>query len=334
MGIQMTADMMTGRTPGPAAPASGWLAGFGATTRMLCRLGTVAALTVGLLSGAAFAQEQWSFPAGSSPFIIDRMVGFAQLRDDDVVVDLGSFDGRIVLAAVRSNPMVRGWGVDIHPGWVAKANEQAKLLGVADRAQFFHRNAFDADLREVTVINMWLFRSLTQLLRPKILAEARPGTRVIVNGALIDNTNMMGNWQPDEIDRGDGTQSPILKWIVPARVEGAWTWELPLRGAKATYDVLLSQQFQLIEGHARVGNRRESLSDARLRGDQISFVLEVTVEGTGRARHQFNGRVQGDQINGTVTVSAEGGTQKVAWVARRGSAASWFRPTGVDMKFE
>ncbi|MFN9153334.1 MAG: SAM-dependent methyltransferase, partial [bacterium] len=158
----------------------------------------VRAILIGalLLPGVAAAQEQWSFPAGSSPAIIDRMVKVAQLRDGDVVVDLGSFDGRIVLAAVRSNPKVRGWGVDIEASLVAAANETAKKEGLSDRAQFFHRNAFDVDLREVTVINMWLFRSLTQLLRPKILAEARPGTRVIVNGALIDNANMMGNWLP------------------------------------------------------------------------------------------------------------------------------------------
>jgi hypothetical protein len=304
------------------------------TVKSFQRRAIIALALSALASGAARAQEQWSFPAGSSPIIVDRMVGFAKLRDDDVVVDLGSFDGRIVLAAVRSNPKVRGWGVDIDADWVAKANAAAAQLGVADRAQFFNRNAFDVDLREVTVINMWLFRSLTQLLRPKILAEARPGTRVIVNGALIDNANMMGNWQPDAVDRGDGSASPIFMWIVPARVEGAWSWELPLRGApaSASYDLLVSQQFQQIEGQARVGNRRESLTEARLRGNDISFVLEVTVEGTGRARHQFSGRVEGDQITGTVIVTANGASQKLPWVARRGAAAAWFRPTGLDIK--
>ncbi len=295
------------------------------------RLGLL--MVAGLFSGVVSAQEQWSFPAGSSPLIVDRMVKFAQLRDKDVVVDLGSFDGRIVLAAVRSNPNVRGWGVDIDAGWVAKANDEAKRLAVADRAQFTHRNAFDVDLREVTVINMWLFRSLTQLLRPKILAEARPGTRVIVNGALIDNANMLGNWQPDIVDRGAGNESPIFMWIVPARVEGAWTWELPFNGTSRSYDLLLSQQFQMIEGHARVANRRESLSDARLRGEEISFTLEVTVEGFGRVRHQFSGRAEGDQIKGTVAVALpEGKLQQLPWVARRGANAAWFRTTGVDIK--
>jgi len=293
----------------------------------------VALIAAALLPAIAAAQEQWSFPAGSSPFIIDRMVKVANLRDGDVVVDLGSFDGRIVLAAVRSNPKVRGWGVDIEANLVAEANETAKREGLSDRAQFFHRNAFDVDLREVTVINMWLFRSLTQLLRPKILAEARPGTRVIVNGALIDNASMMGNWQPDRVDRGDGSQSPILVWFVPARVEGAWSWQLPLGGEPRTYDLLLSQQFQRIEGHARVGNRRESLTEAHLQGADISFEMQITVEGVGRARHAFAGRVEGDEIRGTVTINpAEGKTRQLPWVARRSSPDSWFRPTGVNFK--
>jgi hypothetical protein len=300
------------------------------------RRGLLLGALAALVPGAVRAQEQWSFPAGSSPFIVDRMVKFANLRDGDVVVDLGSFDGRIVIAAVRSNPKVRGWGAEIDADWVAKANEAAKAQGVADRAQFFHRNAFDVDLREVTVINMWLFRSLTQLLRPKILAEARPGTRVIVNGALIDNRNMLGNWQPDVVDRGAGDMSPIFMWIVPARVEGAWSWTLPIGPGPLPVDVILAQQFQMIEGHLRAGNRRETLTDARLRGDEINMSVEMTLEGIGRARQQYIGRVNGDTIKGTAFITpADGKPIELPWLARRaspGGTGGWFRPTGVDIK--
>jgi hypothetical protein len=95
----------------------------------------------------------------------------------------------------------------------------------------------------------------------------------------------------------------------------------------------VSQQFQVIEGHARVGNRRESVSEARLQGADISFVMEITVEGVGRTRHAFSGKVDGDEIRGTVTVTpAEGKPQQLPWVARRGTAASWFRATGVSIK--
>lgn len=294
------------------------------------------AASLALLAGAtrgALAQEQWSFPAGSSPQLVERMVRLAQLRDGDVVVDLGSFDGRIVLAAVKSHPKVRGWGVDIEADWVRKANEAARAMGLADRAQFFHRNAFDADLREVTVINMWLFRSLTQLLRPKILAEARPGTRVIVNGAQIENRDMLGNWQPDLVDRGAGQEPPIMIWIVPARVEGAWSWELPVAGTALPYDLLLAQQFQVIEGFVRAGNRRETLADTRLRGDSIGFGKLITLPGLGPTRHQFSGRVDGDTIRGTATlIPPDGKSVEHAWLAKRTTAHGWFRPTGTDIK--
>ena len=285
-------------------------------------------------AGTARAQEQWSFPAGSSPQLVDRMVRLAQLRDGDVVVDLGSFDGRIVLAAVRSHPKVRGWGVDIEEDLVRQANETARSEGLTARAQFFHRNAFDVDLREVSVINMWLFRSLTQLLRPKILAEARPGTRVVVNGALIDNRNMMGAWQPDVIDRGaSGSEPPILRWVVPARVEGAWTWELPAAGTRHGYDLLVHQQFQRVEGFARAGIRRETLEDPVLRGDQISFGFTLTLPGLGATRHQFRGRVEGDHIRGTaVLTAAESRPVELPWHAQRGEPSRWFRPTGTSLK--
>lgn len=290
------------------------------------------ALWTGLSVGLVQAQEEWSFPAGSSPEIVERMVTLAGLRDNDVVVDLGSYDGRIVLAAVRRHPKVRGWGVDIDASWVEKANEAARRLGVADRAHFLHRNAFDADLREVTVINMWLFRSLTRLLRPKILAEARPGTRVIANGAMIDNTDMLGHWQPDQVDYGADSESPIFLWIVPARVEGAWTWELPLKGGRQSCELLLAQQFQRIEGQARLGNRRESIFEATLRGTEISFGMEITVDGIGRTVQRFAGRVDGDRITGTVAVTApDGSVQKLPWNARKSDGAAWFRPTGVEL---
>ncbi|HSW38059.1 MAG TPA: hypothetical protein VLL97_01040, partial [Acidobacteriota bacterium] len=154
---------------------------------------SLAGILLMMFATGAVAQEQHSFPAGSSPAAIERMVKLAELRDGDVVIDLGSYDGRIVLEALRSHPGVRGLGVDIDSYWVSKANEAAKEQGFGDRAKFFHRNAFDTDLSEVTVVKMWLYRSLTQLLRPQILSQARPGTRIIASGDRIDNNDMMGN---------------------------------------------------------------------------------------------------------------------------------------------
>jgi precorrin-6B methylase 2 len=295
------------------------------------------AAAAGLVAGAfgsiraAHAQE-YATPFGpSSPDAVSRMIKLAALKDGDVVADLGSGNGQIIIAAVKSNPKVRGWGVDLQEWLVKTATEEAAKQGVSDRAQFSQRNAFDVDLREASVINMWLFANLTRLLQPKILAEARPGTRVIVNGQLIGTENILGLWQPDQIDR-EGS-SPIMLWIVPARVQGFWTWDLPLGGTTQTYDVIMNQAFQQAEGFARVGNRRESLTEVKLRGEDLSFVFDMTLTGVGRTKHEFSGKVNGDTIKGTVKVStAEAKPMELPWIARRVAKSGWFRPTGIDLK--
>lgn len=273
----------------------------------------------------AFAQERFSLFVGSPQHTVDRMVRLAGLREGDVVVDLGAGDGRVVLSSLRAHPGVRGWGVDINPELVREANANAKELGLAERAQFFHRNVFDADLREVTVINMWLFPELMRLLRPKIMAEARPGTRVLTH--LFD----MGAWPADEWDKEGG--SAVGLWIVPARVEGYWNWQLALPGQSVSYDAILEQRFQMAEGVVRAGNRRGIFQNVRLRGEDLSFTLEMTVDGAGLTRHEFTGKVAGDQIRGTVRVALpDGKAVELPWQARRTTTTAYFRPTGIDTK--
>ena len=296
-----------------------------------------ATAAAGMLAGAlgpiraALAQE-YATPFGpSSQDAVNRMIRLAALKDGDVVADLGSGNGQIIIAAAKSNPKVRGWGVDLQEWLVKTATEEAAKQGVSDRAQFSQRNAFDVDLGQVNVINMWLFANLTRLLQPKILAEARPGTRVIVNGQLIGTDNILGLWHPDVIDR-EGS-SPIMLWIVPARVAGYWTWDLPLNGTTQTYDVIMNQAFQNAEGFARVGNRRESLTDVKLRGEDLSFVFDMTLTGVGRTKHEFSGKVNGDTIKGSVKVAIpEGKPVELPWTARRVAKSGWFRPTGIDFK--
>ena len=122
-------------------------------------------LTILLVAAAPFAggstpaQERFSFFQASTPESVQRLLTLAELRDDDVVVDLGSGDGLIPLTAARMNPRLRGWGVDIDQNLVERSNERAKTEGVANRVRFEHRNAFDVDLRDATVVTMWLFPS-------------------------------------------------------------------------------------------------------------------------------------------------------------------------------
>jgi hypothetical protein len=278
-----------------------------------------------LCAAGANAQERFSLFVPSAQPTVERLVKLARIQDNDVVVDLGSGDGRIVLTAARDNPKVRGWGVDINETLVRQSNEAAKKQGVADRIQFYHRNVFDADIRDVTVINMWLFPELMRLLRPKILAEARPGTRVLTH--LFD----MGSWQADEWDKESG--SSVGLWIVPARVEGYWSWQYTLNGIPYAHDAILEQRFQVAEGVTRAGNRRGILQNVRLRGEDFSFSVEMTLDGVGLTRHDFAGKVNGDQIKGTIKVSMpDGKNVELPWIARRTTTTAYFRPTGVETK--
>src|SRR3954468_8714817 len=173
---------------------------------------------------AAVAQEVFSPFVDTQPENVERMVKLARLKAGDVVADLGSGDGRIVIAAAKSNPKVRGWGVDVDAKLVTESNETARKAGLAGRVQFFQQNVFDADLSKVDVIFMWLFPELQRLLRTKILAEARPGTRVVTN--IWD----MGTWQADDVDDNPGL--PLRLWVVPANVAGWWNWTLEIKGER------------------------------------------------------------------------------------------------------
>lgn len=278
-----------------------------------------------LAVGPVFAQERFSLFVPTPHSDVERMVGFADLKDGDFVVDLGSGDGRIVLEAVRRHPGVRGRGVEINEKLVVESREQAKAENIADRVDFLHQNAFDADLGEATVIFLWLFPELMRLLRPKILREARPGTRVITR------TWDLGTWPADAVL--EDQSKDVFMWIVPAQIEGNWDWQLPVGGSTHTYSAVLEQKFQKAEGVVRVGKRRNLLENMTLSGEEISFTLDMTVDGIGRVNHQFQGRVRGETIEGTVHV--QGKTHErgedLPWRATRVPRSLYFAPTGVDI---
>ena len=268
-------------------------------------------------------QERFSFFRASTPENVERMLTLADLRDDDVIVDLGSGDGLIPLTAARMNRRLRGWGVDIDPKLVEESNERARKDGVADRVRFEHGNAFDVDLRDATVVTMWLFPELMRLLRPVILERARPGTRVLTS------TWDLGSWRPDKVS---SEEPAIYLWIVPAGVAGGWDWDLTVVGKRIPYGAMIEQQFQAVEGVARAGDRREVLDPATLRGDEITFTLKITLDGLGLTRHEFTGKVGGDRIVGTAKVTPlDQDTITLPWRARRTMPSHYFAPTGTAL---
>jgi SAM-dependent methyltransferase len=142
--------------------------------------------------------------------VVDAMLKLAKVKRGDVLYDLGSGDGRIVIAAARRYG-VRGVGIDIDPRRISEANENARRAGVARQVRFLNQDLFESDFREATVVTLYLLPRLNVKLRPKLLAELRPGTRIVSHG--FD----MGDWKPErEMLVRDTT---IYLWIVPPRGE-------------------------------------------------------------------------------------------------------------------
>lgn len=140
--------------------------------------------------------------------VVDAMLELAGVTSADVVYDLGSGDGRIVIAAAKKYG-ARGVGVEIDPALVAQATANAAAAGVADRVRFVNGNIFEADLKDATVVTLYLLQSLNERLRPKLVRELKPGARIVSHVF-----NMGPEWPPAEAIRVEG--HPVYLWSIPA----------------------------------------------------------------------------------------------------------------------
>ena len=140
--------------------------------------------------------------------VVEKMLEVAQVGPKDVVYDLGSGDGRIVIAAAKKHG-ARAVGIDIDPERIKEARDNARRAGVSDRVEFRQEDLFKADFREATVVTMYLLTGVNQKLRPKLLAELKPGTR------LVSHAFDMGDWKPAQTYKV-GT-STVYYWVVPER---------------------------------------------------------------------------------------------------------------------
>jgi SAM-dependent methyltransferase len=146
----------------------------------------------------------------SSPEIVQAMLRLARVRAADVVYDLGCGDGRIVIEAARLG--ARGVGVDLDPQRIREARANARAAGLEGRVELLEGDLFEADVRPATVVMLYLWPEVNLRLRPKLLAELRPGTRV------VSHTHDMGNWKPQETIEVLGHR--LYLWTIPARPPG------------------------------------------------------------------------------------------------------------------
>lgn len=268
---------------------------------------TLLSLSIAVPTGMSAQQQQQQFqPSVGQPGkdviwvptpeeLIAGMLDMAKVTPNDYVIDLGSGDGRIVIAAAKRG--AQALGVEYNPDMVALSKANAQKEGVAGKASFLQADIFETDFSQATVVTMYLLPDLNMKLRPKIL-EMKPGTRVVSHAFNMDD------WEPDQTTSVEGRTAYF--WIVPARVAGAWTWQT----AGGPAELTLRQTFQKIEGSLRLGGKDLPLKNAKLEGPKISF----TVGESQATTQNFSGTVSGNTIVGT-TKTGTGPESK--WTADR-----------------
>ena len=210
--------------------------------------------------------------------LVDKMLDMARVTPQDVLIDLGSGDGRTVITAAKRG--LRAEGIEYNPDMVELAKRNATAAGVSGKATFAKADLFESDFSKAQVITMFLLPSINMKLRP-ILLNMKPGTRI------VSNSFDMEDWRPDQSETVTNCETWCTAhlWYVPAKVAG--TWRMP----EGT--LTLTQQFQVISG--TLGS---APAVGKLRGDDITFTVGDAV---------YSGRVQGNTIRGTVK-GGSGGT--------------------------
>lgn len=193
--------------------------------------------------------------------VVDAMLSLVNAGPEDTLYDLGSGDGRIVIAAARDRD-TRSIGVEVDPSRIADAMEQAEWAGVDHLVDFIEDDIFTVDFSEATIVTLYLLQSVNMQLRPKILNQLRPGTRI------VSHDFDMGDWRPDDSLSMAGAN--IYKWTVPAQVAGTHEWTDPAGGK---YRLELRQTFQEVTGEAWLNDRVLHLESAILLGNRLDLSL-------------------------------------------------------------
>lgn len=271
-----------------------------------------------MLAPSLDAQGLSKLPYVPTPqVVVDEMLKMAGVGAKDFVIDLGSGDGRMIITAAKSFK-ASGLGVDIDPQLVDLSNKQAKIEGVADRVRFIEQDMFKTDISKATVVTLYVLPDFMEKLRPKLLAELKPGTRI------VSHDYYMSGWYPDrqhvltvpEKVKANGTDKAYLYlWIVPAAVGGDWLMEFNAVGNRRLLVALsIDQQYQMLNLSAESALGEMKAEKPLLRGNEISFHLAV-----GANPYQFTGKVADGKMEGTAVTP--GSSQLIPWRATKQASA-------------
>lgn len=230
------------------------------------------------------------------PEVVDRMLALAGTTRSDYVVDLGSGDGRIVIAAAKTYG-AHSLGLELDPKLVALSRDNARAAGVADLAEFKVQDVLQADFSKATVVTVYLLPWLMDKLSILFLDGLRPGARIVTHAFLFPG------WKPDRMEKvrlkvphpSQGDESAIYLWVVPANARGFWRAATP-QGRLA---VRIDQNFQEVEVEAEHGAPLK-IAAAKLNGARLEF------SGTLRSEpFSFRGQVDGARIAGEAEIGAD-----------------------------
>ena len=259
------------------------------------------------VQGGARVTEETPY-VQSPKVVVDTMLQMAGVHSGDFLIDLGSGDGRIIVTAAKEFK-ARGFGVDYDERLVRLANDNARKAGVSERASFFEQNVFKTDLGAASVVTMYLLPEYNSVLKPRLLA-LKPGTRIVSHDYGIDD------WEPDASKKiavpekrvGLEKASTILFWVVPAKIEGHWRSSVRTGSGVSDVEIVFTQRYQRFEGKAFLKGQEIGIERPFLKGDYLSFRIQV-----GSEALLFNGRVSNSRITGT-TIRGE---ERTRWRALR-----------------
>lgn len=265
-------------------------------------------LTVLSCHGTKYVKTEPDAPFVPTPYpAVLEMLRMAAVTEHDILYDLGCGDGRVVIAAA-ARLHARGVGVDIDPNLISLSRANAEKAGVSDRVTFMQQDIFQTDIKDATVVALYLLPGLNSLLIPKLRGVLAPGSRV------VSHMHDMGEWAPDQVSRvGDST---IYLWIVPADVDGAWEMRVTDGDRVTPGKLSIRQAYHGFQPSLSVDGSKVHVYDPVLKGGSISFSTRGRRGGQEETAH-YRGSVHHDLMEGEVTVTGGATPGTYRWIAER-----------------
>jgi len=277
---------------------------------------------------------------------VQDMLRMANVGKDDVVYDLGSGDGRIVIAAVRDFGARRAVGIEVDPERIRESRENAQQAGVTDRVEFIPGDLFTNDFRQASVVTLFLGHEPNIKLRPRMLSMLKPGARI------LSHQFGMGEWQPDKTltvrtvsfgmwgerwnrfrdnphvpdytgnEMHFGTSDKMLMWVVPAPVAGIWRGKIETAQGPQDCQLILHQRLSEVTGTFQVAGQTNLTGRVRadVWGDHVRFECNPDHMDCGQFQLMFDGHVHENTMQGILAVADHGQRQERAWEAQRDKA--------------